>query len=54
MQRIRRTLSEQTKYKMRLAKLGKKNPMFGKHHSQQSKRKISEKLTDYWRTIPMV
>lgn len=52
MKRLRRNLSEATKYKMRLAKLGKRNPMFGKHHSEAAKRKISEKLTDYWRTIP--
>lgn len=50
--RIRRKLSDATKFKMRLAKLGSKNPMFGKHHSESAKRKISEALTDYWRLIP--
>ncbi|GFI35303.1 hypothetical protein IMSAGC014_01817 [Bacteroidaceae bacterium] len=30
-----------------------KNPMHGKHHSEETKRKISKALTDYWRTIPL-
>lgn len=51
--RIRRKLSEATKFKMRLAKLGSKNPMHGKHHSEESKRKISKALTAYWRLIPL-
>lgn len=51
--RIRRKLSEATKFKMRLAKLGNKNPMHGKHHSEETKRKISKALTDYWHTIPL-
>lgn len=51
--RIRRKLSEATKFKMRLAKLGIKNPMYGKHHSNDVKKKISEKMMDYWRTIPI-
>lgn len=50
--RIRRKLSEATKFKMRMAKLGNKNPMHGKHHSEDTKRKISKKLTAYWRQIP--
>ena len=50
--RIRRKLSESTKFKMRLAKLGSKNPMYGKHHTEDAKRKISKALTDYWRLIP--
>ena len=49
--RVRRRLSEATKFKMRLAKLGKKNPMYGKHHSEDTKRKIQKKLLDYWSTI---
>lgn len=35
-------LSEETKEKMRLSKLGPKNPMFGKHLSVEHKRKLSE------------
>lgn len=50
--RIRRKLSIATKFKMSLAKQGSKNPMQGKHHSQDTKRLISEKLKDYWRKIP--
>lgn len=41
--RIRRKLSDATKFKMRLAKLGTKNPMSGKHHTEETKRK-SEKI----------
>lgn len=51
--RIRRKLSEATKFKMRIAKLGSKNPMHGKHHSNDTKRKISKALTDYWRSVPL-
>lgn len=50
--RIRRKLSEATKFKMRLAKLGSNNPMHGKHHSEDTKRKISKAMIDYWRLIP--
>lgn len=51
--RIRRKLSAATKYKMSLAKQGGKNPMSGKHHSQNTIRKISEALRNYWRSIPL-
>ena len=44
MKRIRRKLSESTKFKMSLAKQGKKNPMSGKKHSDSTKRKISKAL----------
>ncbi|MEJ8768705.1 NUMOD3 domain-containing DNA-binding protein [Prevotella sp. HCN-7019] len=49
--RIRRKLSDATKFKMRLAKLGTKNPMSGKHHTEETKRKIRKKLKDYWRLV---
>ena len=51
--RIRRKLSEATKFKMSLQKLGSKNPMHGKHHSEDTKRKISKALTEYWRLVPI-
>lgn len=51
--RIRRKLSEATKFKMRLAKVGRKNPMYGKRHTDDAKRKISKALTEYWRLIPI-
>ena len=35
--------TEETKEKLRLAKLGDKNPMFGKHHSEETKQKLREK-----------
>ena len=44
--RIRRKLSEATKFKMRLAKLGNKNPMHGKHHSEETRAKISQSLSN--------
>jgi hypothetical protein len=36
--------SEATKAKIRLAQLGSKNHMFGQHHSQETKDKISKAL----------
>lgn len=50
--RIRRKLSESTKFKMSLAKQGKRNPMYGRKHAENVKRKISKALIDYWRNIP--
>lgn len=49
--RIRRALSEATKYKMSMAKQGKKNPMYGKKHTSTSKEKISKSLIEYWKHI---
>lgn len=51
MARIRRKLSDATKFKMSLAKQGKKNPMFGKKHDDDTKDKISEAMKEYWRGI---
>ena len=51
--RIRRSLSTATKFKMSIAKQGSKNPMKGKHHKEETKKLISEKLKDYWRGIPL-
>lgn len=53
MKRIRRKLSDATKFKMRIAKLGSKNPMHGKHHSESSKQRISKAMKEYWRLIPL-
>ena len=49
--RIRRKLSTATRYKMSLAKQGSKNPMYGKHHSESSRKKVSQALREYWRQI---
>lgn len=51
--RIRRKLTEATKFKMSVAKQGSKNPMSGKHHSEDTRRKISQALKRYWRHIPL-
>ena len=40
-----------TLYKMRVAKLGSKNPMHGKHHSKETVEKIRKKLLEHWKTI---
>ena len=49
--RFSRRVSESTRFKMRLAKQGRKNPMFGKQHKKETKEKISKAMTEYWRTI---
>lgn len=51
--RFSRRVSEATRFKMRLAKQGSKNPMFGKKHTDETKEKISKALTEYWRTLPL-
>lgn len=51
--RVRRKLSTATKYKMSIAKQGAKNPMWGKHHSNDTIEKISQALKEYWRNIPL-
>lgn len=51
--RIRRKLSTATRFKMSMAKQGGKNPMKGKHHSDDTRKKISEALKNYWRNIPL-
>lgn len=49
--RFSRKVSDATKFKMRIAKQGRKNPMFGKKHKDETKEKISRALTEYWRKI---
>ena len=46
-----RKVSDATKFKMSIAKQGRKNPMFGKQHKKETKEKVSKALTEYWRTI---
>lgn len=52
MARKQRKLSEETKEKMRQAKLGAKNPRYGKKVDEKTRNKISEALKRYWETIP--
>lgn len=49
--RVRRTLSTATKYKMSLAKQGSKNPRYGKHLTEEQKKRISVSMKRYWRSI---
>lgn len=50
--RRQRKLSDETKEKMRRAKLGSKNPRYGKKLNDDVKRKISESMKKYWEKIP--
>ena len=52
MGRKERKLSEETKEKMRQAKLGPKNPRYGKKMNDETKKKISESMKKYWENIP--
>jgi len=49
--RRNRQVSTATRFKMSIAKQGSKNPMYGKHHKEQTKRKQREKMLEYWRGI---
>ncbi len=40
-----RIFSEETKMKIRLGKLGEKNPFYGKHHTEKTKKDLSKILT---------
>ena len=51
--RFNRRVSEATRFKMSIAKQGTKNPMSGKHHDDETKRKISQSMLKYWRSISM-
>lgn len=48
LKRSRRKVSDSTRFKMSIAKQGRKNPMFGRHHSQTSKQRISKSMKKYW------
>ncbi|MEE1220434.1 MAG: NUMOD3 domain-containing DNA-binding protein [Bacteroidales bacterium] len=47
----RKVYSPSTKYKMSVSHKGSKNAMYGKHHSEETKKKISQKLKEYWKHI---
>jgi len=49
--RRNRQVSTATRFKMGIAKQGTKNPMSGKHHDDETKRKISQSMLKYWRGI---
>lgn len=40
--------SEKTKNMLSSSKTGEKNPMYGKHHSDETKKKMSESNVKYW------
>ena len=44
--------SEATRQLMSIKKQGANNPMHNKHHSQESKARISQALKAYWLKIP--
>lgn len=46
--RYRRKASDATRFKMSIAHQGRRNGMFGKHHSQSTKEQISKSMRDYW------
>ncbi len=50
--RTQRSLSDATKEKMRAAKTGSKNPNYGKSLTEETRRKISRSMLEYWKTIP--
>ena len=53
MKRLYREIdNEATKDKMSAKKQGSNNPMYGKKHTEDSKKLISDKLKDYWSQIP--
>lgn len=43
---------EATRKKMSIRKQGCNNPNFGKHRNEETKKLISDKLKEYWKTIP--
>ena len=51
--RRNRQVSTATRFKMSISKQGTKNPMSGKHHDDETKRKISQSMLKYWRSISM-
>jgi hypothetical protein len=52
MKRQFREISDQTKQKLSAKKSGVNNPMYGKKHTEQTKRLISQALTRYWENVP--
>ena len=52
MKRKVREPSEATKQKMSIRKQGCNNPNYGKPRSEEVKQLISDKLKEYWKTIP--
>jgi len=40
--------SEESKIKMRLCKIGTNHPLFGKHHTEETKRKMKESNQHFW------
>lgn len=50
MTRIRRKVSDATRYKMRLKKLSTLNPNYGKHDKAKNAR-ISKSMKEYWQRI---
>lgn len=52
MSRIYREPDEETRKKQSFQKQGNKNPNFGKPRDEATKQAISQKMKEYWATIP--
>jgi len=52
MQRKFREPSQTTRAKLSAKKSGVNNPMYGKNHTEETKRKISQALKKYWEKVP--
>lgn len=50
--RMYREASEKTKVLQSMRKQGILNPNFGRERDEETKQKISDKMKEYWRTIP--
>ena len=52
MKRQFREPSAQTRAKQSAKKSGVNNPMYGKNHNDETRRKISQALKKYWANVP--
>lgn len=53
MARRNRRISNETRARMSKAHKGKRNGMYGKHHTPEAKAKIQISMIRYWKGIPL-
>jgi len=53
MARHNRRISNETRARMSKAHKGKRNGMYGKHHTPEAKAKIQISMIRYWKGIPL-